>query len=43
MSDYKKFQEWLDVCPVKMLEYDDFTDQFRIVLEVPLEDDDEHQ
>jgi len=39
MSDYKKFQEWLDVCPVKMLEYDDFTDKFRIVFEVPLEED----
>ena len=26
MSDYEKFQEWLDNCPVIIKEYDDYTD-----------------
>ena len=25
-SDYEKFQEWLDSCPVIIKEYDDYTD-----------------
>jgi len=26
MSDYKKFQEWLSNCPVKIRECEDYTD-----------------
>ena len=39
MTDYEKFQEWLNDCPVKILDYQDFTDQFQITFEVELEDE----
>ena len=39
MTDYQKFQEWLDDCPVKILDYQDFTDQFQITFEVELEEE----
>ena len=38
-SDYEKFQEWLNDCPVKILDYQDFTDQFQITFEVELEEE----
>ena len=38
-SQYELFQEWLDNCPVKMLDYQDFTDQFQITFEVELEEE----
>ena len=39
MTDYEKFQEWLNDCPVNILDYQDFTDQFQITFEVELEDE----
>ena len=38
-SQYELFQEWLDNCPVKMLDYQDFTVQFQITFEVELEEE----
>ena len=38
-SQYELFQEWLDDCPVKILDYQDFTDQFKITFEVELEEE----
>ena len=32
MNDYEKFQQWLNDCPVKILDYQDFTDQFQMQL-----------
>ena len=37
-SQYELFQEWLDDCPVKISDYQDFTDQFQITFDVELED-----
>ena len=39
MNDYEKFQQWLNDCPVKMIDYQDFTDQFQITFEVKLEEE----
>ena len=39
MTDYEKFQEWLNNCPVKIIDYQDFTDQFQITFEVELEEE----
>ena len=39
MTNYEKFQEWLNNCPVKILDYQDFTDQFQITFEVELEEE----
>ena len=39
MTDYEKFQQWLNDCPVKILDYQDFTDQFQITFEVELEEE----
>ncbi len=41
MSNYKEFQEWLDTCPVKIHEYDDYTDIIQVRFEIELEPDDE--
>ena len=38
-SQYELFQEWLDNCPVKILDYQDFSDQFQITFEVELEEE----
>ena len=40
-SDYEKFQEWLDNCPVKIREYDDYTDTIQVQFEIELEPDEE--
>ncbi len=37
-NSYELFQEWLNSCPVEMIDYQDFTDQFQITFKVPLED-----
>ena len=37
-SQYELFQEWLNDCPVKVLDYQDFTDQFQITFKVELEE-----
>ena len=37
MNEYEKFQELLDTCPVKIIDYEDLTDQFQVTFEVPLE------
>ena len=29
-SQYELFQDWLDNCPVKISNYQDFTDEFEI-------------
>ena len=39
MSDYKKFQEWLDICPVIIKEYDDYGDAIQVLFEIELEED----
>tara|TARA_B000000557_G_C20640406_1_gene386096 strand:- start:393 stop:584 length:192 start_codon:yes stop_codon:yes gene_type:complete len=39
MSDYEKFQQWLNDCPVKIIDYQDFSDQFQITFEVKLEEE----
>ena len=39
MTKYQEFQEWLNQCPVKVIDYQDFSDQFQITFDVPLEDD----
>ena len=41
MSDYEKFQEWLDNCPVKIREYDDYTDTIQVQFEIESEPDEE--
>ena len=41
MSNYKEFQEWLDTCPVKIYEYDDYTDMIQVQFVIELEPDDE--
>ena len=38
-EQYEKFQQWLNDCPVKILDYQDFTDQFQITFEVELEEE----
>ena len=38
MSKYEEFQEWLNQCPVKVIDYQDFSDQFQITFDVPLEE-----
>ena len=37
-NKYEQFQEWLNSCPVEMIDYQDLTDQFQITFKVPLED-----
>ena len=37
-SQYELFQEWLNDCPVKILDYQDFSDQFQVTFEVELEE-----
>ena len=34
----KSFKEWLNECPVKITNYQDFTDLFEVTFEVPLEE-----
>ena len=29
-EQYEKFQEWLNDCPLKITEYQDFTDMFEV-------------
>ena len=36
-TDYEKFQNWLDNCPVKIIDYQDFIDTFEIKFKVPLD------
>ena len=38
MTDYENFQTWLNDCPVDIIDYQDFTDQFQITFEVNLEE-----
>ena len=38
-SQYEMFQQWLNDCPVKILDYQDFSDQFQITFEVELEEE----
>jgi hypothetical protein len=44
MSDYERFQEWLNGCPVEIINYLDYLytiyniDQFEVTFKVPLED-----
>jgi len=40
MSNYKKFQEWLDICPVIIIDYDDYGDAIRVLFEIELEEED---
>mgnify|MGYP003113862475 FL=1 len=36
-SDYEKFQEWLNNCPVNIKEYDDYGDAVQVLFEIELE------
>ena len=38
-SQYELFQQWLNDCPVKISDYQDFTDQFQITFDVQLEEE----
>ena len=38
-SPYARFQEWLDQCPVEIVNYVDFTDTFDITFKVPVEEE----
>lgn len=33
-TDYENFQEWLNSCPVEIIDYQDFTDQFQLTFKV---------
>ena len=37
-STYTKFQEWLNDCPVDILEYEDHVDTVNVRFELPLEE-----
>ena len=38
-SPYARFQEWLDQCPVEIINYVDFTDTFDVTFKVPVEEE----
>ena len=40
-THYKRFQEWLDRCPVEITNevYDDFTNTFDVTFKVPVEEE----
>ena len=38
-STYTKFQEWLNDCPVDILEYEDHVDTVNVRFELPLEEE----
>ena len=38
-SPYARFQEWLDQCPVEIVNYADFTDTFDVTFKVPVEEE----
>ena len=38
-TPYARFQEWLDQCPVEIVNYADFTDTFDITFKVPVEEE----
>ena len=37
-TPYARFQEWLDQCPVEIVNYADFTDTFDVTFKVPVEE-----
>ena len=37
MNKYEQFQEWLNKCPVEIINYLDYTDTFDVTFKVPLE------
>ena len=41
-SKYEQFQEWLNECPVEVIDYQDLSDQFQITFDVPLEVEEEY-
>ena len=38
-TPYARFQEWLDQCPVEIINYADFTDTFDVTFKVPVEEE----
>ena len=38
-TPYARFQEWLDQCPVEIVNYADFTDTFDVPFKVPVEEE----
>ena len=38
-AQYTKFQEWLDKCPVSILEYEDWVDTVKVEFLIPLSDE----
>ena len=38
-TPYARFQEWLDQCPVEVVNYADFTDTFDVTFKVPVEEE----
>ena len=39
MNNYEKFQEWLNKCPVEIINYLDYTDQFEVTYSVPIQEE----
>ena len=37
LTKCQQFQEWLNLCPVEIINYQDFKDQIEITFKVPLE------
>ncbi len=42
-TKYEQFQEWLDRCPVEIINYKDYSTEFEINFEVPLEKDEDER
>ena len=38
-TPYARFQEWLDQCPVEIVNYVDFSDTFDVPFKVPVEEE----
>ena len=38
-STYTKYQEWLNDCPTKVLEYEDHVDTVNVRFELPIEEE----
>ena len=39
MNNYEKFQEWLNNCPVEIINYLAYTDQFEVTFSVTIEEE----
>ena len=41
-TEYQKFQEWLNDCPVIIKDYNDYTDTFDVTFKVELEEENDN-